>query len=111
MKYCSNIRIMFSKHFNEIGKVIWSDWHSYPSGSNLLTPWGKVIYPISAESTSPALVIATLLPPSGGIDCVFPEEMVMASSCHARQYRFFLGPTSRSSLCFLTITEVIMGGL
>ena len=30
MKCCSNIRIMFTKHFNEIGKIIWNSRPPYP---------------------------------------------------------------------------------
>lgn len=30
MKYLSNIRIMFIKHLNEIGKIIRSTWSPYP---------------------------------------------------------------------------------
>lgn len=107
MKYLSNIRIMFIKHLNEIGKIIRSTWSPYPSGSNLLIPWREVIYPLSsAEAGSPPPVVATLLPLSGKINYALPEEMVMASNCHARQCRCSLGPTSSSSLCFLTVTRL-----
>lgn len=106
MKYHSNIELCLqgiSMRQEKLSRVIGL---LTPSGSNLLIPWREVTYPLSAEAASPPPVVATLLPPSGRINYALPEEMVMASSCHARQYRFSLGPTSSSSLCFLTITRL-----
>lgn len=66
MEYCSNIRIMFSKHFNEIGTVIWSDWHPYPQWKQSLDTLGKSDLPNLSRINFPTSSDVNLATPIWG---------------------------------------------